>query len=566
MGESHGSPPLPLVNEAASDMMNGALAIARILKQEGIDFVSCYPLNLILEGLSLEGVRPIVTRQERVAGNIADGVSRMSNGRRIGVFLVQESAGAENAFSGVAQAWTDSSPILCLPGHPGRAMVGVSPHFDSVRNYSGVTKLAEKIPFARNIPDRMRRAFTALRTGRPGPVLLEVPRDVMDEPFEGELEYTPVPRVISAADPDAVRDAARTLCQARRPLILAGQGVLYAEASAELRTVAQMAATPVVTTLLGKSAFPENHPLALGPAAYASTEPAARFIEKADLILAVGTSLSATLLSPRIQQKKRFIHATIDPRDINKEYVAEVPVIADAKLFLAQLVEELKRHIHEQEPAAKQAIELEIRQSKQAWLARYRSKFESDQVPLNPYRIIGEFIRAIDPAQTVVTHDSGGPRDHLSPFYESVTPRGYLGWGHSTQLGFSLGLAMGAKLVAPEKLVVNFMGDGSIGMVGMDLETAARAEIPILTIVMNNGLLGNYERYLPISAEKHGIKKMTGNYADLASALGVHAERVDRPEAIAPAFQRSIQRVRDGQPVLLEMISAEESMISGQEG
>ena len=125
---------------------------------------------------------------------------------------------------------------------------------------------------------------------------------------------------------------------------------------------------------------------------------------------------------------------------------------------------------------------------------------------------------------------------------------------------------MGAKLAAPDKLVVNFMGDGSIGMVGMDLETAARAEIPILTIVLNNGLLGNYERHLPISAEKYGIKKMTGNYADLAKALGVHAERVDRPEAIAPAFQRSIQRVRDGQPVLLEMMSAEEPMIPGQGG
>ena len=545
--------------------MNGALAIARILKQEGVEFAPCYPNNPILEGLSLEGIRPIVTRQERVAGNMADGISRMSNARRIGVFVVQSSAGAENAFAGVAQAWTDSSPILCLPGHPGRAMVGVSPHFDSVCNYRGVTKLAEKIPFARHIPDRMRRAFTALRAGRPGPVLLEVPIDVADETFEGKLEYVPVPRIRMGADPTAVRDAARVLCQAKRPLILAGQGVLYAEAWDELRAVAELVALPVVTSLLGKSAFPENHPLALGPAAFATTEPAEKFLDKADLILAVGTSLSVTPFTPKIKGKKRFIHATIDPRDINKEYVADVPVISDAKIFLAQLLEELRRNEGGQASPAQQVVESEIRQIKQAWLARYRSKFESDQIPLNPYRIIGDFMRAIDPTKAVVTHESGGPRDQLSPFYESVNPRGYLGWGQSTQLGFSLGLAMGAKLAAPEKLVVNFMGDGSIGMVGMDLETAARNEIPILTIVLNNGVFGNYDRYLPISAEKFGIKNVTGNYADLARSLGVHAERVDRPDEITPSLERSIRRVCDGQPVLLEMMSAEEGMIPGRE-
>ncbi len=139
----------------------------------------------------------------------------------------------------------------------------------------------------------------------------------------------------------------------------------------------------------------------------------------------------------------------------------------------------------------------------------------------------------------MVTHDSGGPRDQLGTVYESVTPRGYLGWGHSSQLGFSLGLAMGAKLAAPEKLVVNFMGDGSIGMVGMDLETAARAQIPILTIVLNNGVFGNYERYMPIAAEKCDIKKVTGRYADLATSLGVQGERVERPQEIGAALRRA---------------------------
>ena len=541
--------------------MNGASTVARILKLEGVRDVPCFPINPVMEGLAVEGIRPVVTRQERVAGNMADGMSRMSNGRQVGVFLVQQSAGAENAFAGVAQACTDSSPILFIPGHPGRHQIGVPPNFDSVRQYRGITKFAATVQSAGAIPDRMRQAYTALRTGRPGPALVELPDDVAGESFAGELDYTPPPRIRVGPDPDAVRDAARLLIGARRPLILAGQGVLYSEAWDELRELAELAAIPVTTSLMGKSVFPENHALALGPVEeHTATLQARRFLNAADVILAVGTSLSRTHFSPKITGAKRFIHVTIDARDLNKDYVARIPIISDAKLFLAELIDQVKRQDGSRPAEASQTVASQIRQIKESWLALYSPKRGSDEVPMNPYRVIDEFRRAVDPAGTVVTHESGGPRDQLAPFYESVTPRGYLGWGHSSQLGFSLGLAMGAKLVAPEKLVVNFMGDGSIGMVGMDLETAARAQIPILTIVLNNGLFGNYERYLPIAEKKHQIKKLTGHYADLATALGVRGRRVERPEQIAPALQEAIAHVRAGGPALLEMMTCEEAM------
>ena len=177
---------------------------------------------------------------------------------------VQQSAGAENAFAGIAQAYTDSSPILFLPGHPGRNLVGVPPTFDAVKNYSAITKWADMIPSVQAIPDRMRRAFTLLRSGRPGPVMLEIPVDVASAEFPEPLDYRPVPATRTAGDPQAIRDAARLLLSAERPMIWAGQGVLYARATAELTAVAEMLAAPVMTTLLGKSAFNERHRLSLG--------------------------------------------------------------------------------------------------------------------------------------------------------------------------------------------------------------------------------------------------------------------------------------------------------------
>ena len=550
---------MPKTDDLSETTLRGDVVIAEILKREGVEHVCCFPFTPLIEALAGAGIRPIVARQERVAENIADGFSRTASGDRFGVVTVQQAAGAENAFSGLVQAWTDSSPLLLLPGHPGRDYVGVHPTFDAVRNYWHSTKWSDMIPSARTLPQRMRRAYTLLRSGRPGPVMLEIPVDVMEEQLEGPLQYTPPPRVRTAADPDAVRDAVQVLRTARRPMILAGQGVLYAQASAELVEFAERLGAPVATTMLGKSGFPERHPLALGVASLARTDMAAEWLRKCDVIFAVGTSLSDTFFAPKTSAGTRFVHATIDPRDINKDQVAEVALQGDARLVLRQIIDE---HIerHGDEPADGRAdVEADIAASREVWWERWRPKLASDEVPLNPYRVIGDFIRLIDPAQTIVTHDSGNPRDQLLPIYEAVTPRGYLGWGHSTQLGFSLGAAMGAKLAAPEKLVVNFMGDAAFGMVGMDVETAVREEIPILTILLNNSAMGNYEKYIPRATEQFGTKYLTGNYSEVAQGLGAFSRRITTPGQIVPAIQAGIDATREGRPALLEFITREES-------
>jgi len=538
--------------------MNGSQAIAEILKLEGVQQVFCFPFTPIIEALAETGIRPIVARQERVAENMADGFSRTTCGERIGVITVQQAAGAENAFAGIAQARTDSSPVLFLPGHPGRNLVGVPPTFDGVRNYAATTKWADLIPSAAAVAQRMRRAFTLLRSGRPGPVMLEVPVDVAGEELSEPLGYTPVTALRTAGDPDTIREAVRLLIAAQRPMIWAGQGVLYAKASSELIELSELLGAPVMTTLLGKSAVDERHPLALGVGSYASTAMVRSYLQQSDAIFAIGASLTKTIFAPDIPAGKRIVHATVDPVDLNKDYSADVAILGDARLVLRQMIELARDQLGDEPSAKRQEAERHVGSVRESWQARWRPKLTSDEVPLNPYRVMGDFMRLIDPASTIVTHDSGNPRDQLVPLYESHTPRGYIGWGHSTQLGFSLGAAMGAKVAAPEKLVVNFMGDAAFGMVGMDVETAVREQIPILTLLLNNSAMGNYEQHIPKASERYGTKFLTGNYSDVARGLGAYAQRVEQPGEITPALERAIRATRDGKPALVEFITREE--------
>jgi thiamine pyrophosphate-dependent acetolactate synthase large subunit-like protein len=342
-------------------------------------------------------------------------------------------------------------------------------------------------------------------------------------------------------------------------MIWAGQGVLYAEASGELQAVAELLAAPVMTTLLGKSAFNEQHPLALGVGSYSRTAMALDYLGRCDAILAIGASLTRSIFAPDIPPGRRLIvHATNDPRDMNKDYQADVPILGDAKLVLKQVLDEIREQTGGAGRPGRPAVEHHVATVRRAWQERWAKKLLSDETPINPYRVLGEFMKTIDPAGTIVTHDSGNPRDQLVPLYESITPRGYIGWGHSTQLGFSLGAAMGAKLAWPDKLVVNVMGDAAFGMVGMDVETAVREEIPVLTLLLNNSAMGNYERHIPLASERYGTKYLNGNYTQVALGLGTHAERIERPEEILPALQHGIAATREGKPALIEFITREE--------
>ena len=537
--------------------MKGRTAIAKILKMEGVEFVSGFPQNDIFEAGAEAGIRCIISRTERVGVNIADAYTRVSNCKHNGVCLVQSGPGIENAYSGIAQAYSESVPILVMPAGADRRQQR-PPSFMAAKNYQGVTKWADTINFADRIPEMMRRAFTLIRTGRPGPVLLEVPVDIMNEEFDdAKFQYTPVKPVRSAGDPADIRIVAKALIAAKNPVIRAGQGILHAAAFDELRELAELLQIPVFTTLSGKSGFPENHPLALGAGSNTRPRAVIHFLDKADLVFAIGSSCTKETFTTPIPDNKKIIQSTVDERDINKDYNLEHAIIGDAKLVLRQLIVDIKEQLGP-EYKKKNGAAQEIKAVKEEWLKEWQPKLTSGEIPINPYRVVGDMIKALDAGETIITHDSGSPRNQLLPFWEAV-PGGYVGWGKSTPLGASLGFAMGAKLARPEKTAVAFMGNAAFGMVGMDFETAARENIPILVVLMNNFVLGGYIRENPVATRKFHLTSQSGEYSKIAAALGGYSEKVVQPDEIIPALKRAKKAVDGGQPALLEIITCEDN-------
>jgi acetolactate synthase-1/2/3 large subunit len=533
-------------------------AIAEILKREGVEFLSCYPTNALIEAAASAGIRPIVCRQERVGVGIADGFTRVTNGKRIGVFTMQAGPGAENAFSGITTAYSDSVPILLLPVGHARNTSQVFHFFRSVQAYAPVTKWTEEITLVDQVPEIMRRAFSYLKMGRLGPVLVEIPNDAAVEEFPAVINYTPVKRTVSSANATDVSAAAKILVQAKSPVIVAGQGVLYAEASDELVELAELLQAPVTTPLEGKSAFPEHHPLSLGTGAGVMPRPVHTFLQKADVIFAVGASLTKhNIVAAPIPPGKTIIHATNDERDINKHYPADYPILGDAKPVLRQFIEAVKDALGNKKREGN-GVGAEIKKGKEEWMAEWMPKLKSDEKPINPYRVMWEFMNLFDRNQVIVTHDAGSPRNQLVPFYQAPAPRSYIGWGKSHALGTGLGLIMGAKLAAPEKFCVNFMGDAAFGMTGLDFETAVRNNIPTLTIVLNNNFMAAETHMMHASHERYGTMNILGNYADLARSLGGWSERVEEPDQIVSALQRARKVTDDGRAALLEFITSRE--------
>ncbi len=536
--------------------MQGTDAVAKILKLEGVEYLFSYPNHPVIDAGARLGIRPIIARSEKTLINMADGYARATNGRRPTVIVVQAGPGIENAFGGLAQAFADGTPLLIIPGGPDQRQMGEPPEFDPLPVYRHVTKWAGRVNFAERIPELARRAFAQLRNGKPGPVLLELPRDVGSAELDDGFQYTPARGYRSAGDPADVAEAARLLLGARRPVLHAGHGVLWAEAWDELRELAELVQAPVMTTMAAKSALPEDHPLALGAGGHTLTHTAAHFLVRADLIFGIGCSFAKGGFSAPIPAGKKLVQVTLDADDVDKTYPVDHAVIGDAKLVLRQLIDAIGR----QGGTARRDddIAAEVRKAKDAYLDEWLPRLTSDEAPINPYRVIWDLMQTVDRKQTVLTHDSGNPRDQTMSFFESLAPRGYLGWGKSTQLGTGYGMAMGAKLAHPDKLVINVMGDLAFGTTGMEVETAVRERIPIMTVLLNNSCMGGYGHHMPAASEQYGSNRLSGDYAAVAKGLGAYAERVERPDDVAAAIQRGVQATRDGRPVVLEMITKEE--------
>jgi acetolactate synthase-1/2/3 large subunit len=544
--------------------IKAANGVARILKAEGIPWVSCYPTNHVNNALGEEGVPILMMGEERFAVAVADGFSRVTCGKQIGACTVManlNAAGIQMAYGAIAQAWEDSSPLLVIAEGVGQG-ASRHTHYDMAEAFKSVTKWVGKVDRADLVPDYVRRAFTQLRSGRPGPVLLIIPRD-LGEYEEDEHPYAPVKGWRSGPDPDDVRSAVRTLLAAKDPLFYVGEGVLYADATAELLQLAELAQVPVLTTLKAKGAFPENHPLSVG----VRGSLAEHFLKKADVLFSIGSSLFPNRFSHAIPDadKKTIVQCTVDTLDINRSYETRNAVIGDAKLVVAALAGELSAKTG----GARKRPEVleEIKKGKEAFLAKFRPWLSSDETPINPYRVFGDLMKVLDPKNSFVTADSGNTRDQTSTVYEAQIPRGYLGWGNVSTLGFSLAGAAAAKLAFPNRQCVNVTGDAGVCYMMGNFEAIARYKIGITTIHINNGGYSGYgpgfwgEGHDPFTwkVSDHASACM----ASMARAVGFHGEDVTKPSEIIPALKRAFDENAKGRPAFVEFISSHHPVHGG---
>lgn len=540
--------------------MKVAEAVAEILRREGIDVIFGYPRNQVLETAAAAGIRPIIVRQERVGLHMADALSRLSRGERLGVFAMQHGPGTENAYGGVAQAYSESVPLLVLAQGYKQNIAYVPDNYNATISMRSITKHVEPITAPDEVDNIFRRAFTHLRNGRRRPVVVEMPWDLHEAEMSRPTLHKPTVRTRSAPDPEAVRNAAATLVAAKRPVIHAGQGVHWANAYEELQKLAELLGAPVSTSLEGKSTFDETHPLALGSGGAAIPRQLRHFLNAADVILGIGCSFSSTAFGVQMPVGKLIIHATMDPSDLNKNVPCDQALVGDAKLTLAMLIDACRELI--QSPRDFTAVASQIADVERAWLSEWMPLLTDASTPINPYRVLWDLQHTVDVANTIITHDAGSPRDQLTPYWKSKRPLTYIGWGKTTQLGYGLGLAMGAKLACPDKLCINVWGDAAIGFTGMDFETAVRERLPILSILLNNSSMAVELSCMPVATERFRSTDISGDYAALARALGGYGERVTEPGEIVNAIRRGIEATERGQPALLEFITSKETRAS----
>jgi acetolactate synthase-1/2/3 large subunit len=532
--------------------MKGDEYIAKILKQEGISWLSCFPSNPMIEAAAKEGIRPIAFRHERGAVMAADGYSRVSDAERLGVVAMQSQAGAENSAGGLAQANADNIPILVLPAGNPLSMLFVRPNYSAVNSWTNVVRHAEFITSPGETGNVLRRAMHRLRSCAPGPVVVELPPEVLaqDVPEAGQNYTSPRP-VVGAPSPGDLADAARALVDAKNPLLWAGGGVLAARATAELAELAELLEIPVYTTLPGKSAIDERHPLSVGSGGMTATGPARKWLDEADLILAIGSSLTTTPYGQRFAAEKFLIHAVNDAEEMNKDTVCDIGLVGDARTTLTLLLDAVKGLVGE-EGRSTGMIDA-VRSARDAWREAWQPYLTNDSEPISPYRLIWELDQHLDREQCIVTHDAGAPRDQLAPFYTATTPHSYVGWGKTTHLGASIPLMIGAKLAMPERMCVAFMGDAAFGMSGLDLETAVRAEVPITVVLLNNGIMATYPGGTPVARERFGVTRMTGDYGQIARGMGADGIHVSRAAELPGAIEQARRANAEGRSVLIDV-------------
>lgn len=554
------------MNRHAPAGETAAQIAAQSLKRHGVEmiFAQSLPSALVLAAEAI-GIRQIAYRTENAGGCMADGYARRSN--RVGVVCAQNGPAATLLVPPLAEALKASVPVVALVQEVDRPNTdrNAFQELDHIVLFQSCTKWVRRVSEADRIEDYIDAAFTAAATGRPGPVALLLPADLLKEPVStglkrriARLGHWPLDRTV--ADPDAVGRAARLIAEAKHPVVLAGGGIHGAGASAELARLQELAALPVATTVMGKGAVDERHPLSMGVLGALTgkgslgrhTRP---FFVEADLVLLVGTRTnqngtdSWTLIPP----DTTLIHLDVDGEEVGRNHEA-LRLVGDARLTLAALADALSASDLGQRGSARERIEARIAEAKAAYRTSCADRFGSSAMPIRPERLMADMQAVLTPDTTIVADASyssmwiAAGLQSLAPGMRFLTPRGLagLGWGYP--------MALGAKLARPEHPVLCLAGDGGFGHCWQELETARRMDIPVVLTLLNNGVLGYQKDAEDVKFGRHtsACRFASVDHVTIAGACGCNGIRVERPDDYADALKTALS---SHTPTLIEAVT-----------
>lgn len=529
--------------------ITGAEAIVRSLEKEGVELIFGVPggalINIHNVLCDSKQIRHILVRHEQVAAHVADGYARASG--KTGVCMATSGPGATNLVTGIANAYMDSIPIVAITGQVPRPVIGTDAFQEA--DITGITlpvvKHSYLVKDPKNIPRIIKEAFYIASTGRPGPVLIDVPRDVS----MGELDYKYPDRVaLSGYKPtlrghtEQVKAAARAIIQAKQPIIYAGGGVILSNASQELTELAYLASIPTTTTLLGKGAFPETDPLALGMLGMHGTAYANYAISDSDLIIAVGARFDDRVTGKlsTFAPRAKVIHIDVDPAEISKNIRAHIPIVGDAKLVLVDLIKTLKEMLKTQAMPRRDLWQAKIKK----WKEEHPLTYEKDG-KLRPQFIVDQIYELTKDKDTVITTGVGQNQMWAAQFYKTTKPRTFLSSGGLGTMGYGLPAAIGAQFGRPKSVVIDIDGDGSFQMVSQDLATAVAHKLPINVCILNNMYLGMVRQWQELFFECRYAAVDLGpgmpDFVKLAEAYGAQGFRVAKPDEVRPTLEKAIK-------------------------
>ncbi|MCS7125195.1 MAG: biosynthetic-type acetolactate synthase large subunit [Candidatus Bathyarchaeota archaeon] len=524
-------------------VVNGARALVKTLEKQGVKVIFGIPGGAVLdicEALADSSIRTILTRHEQCAAHAADGYARASG--QVGVCLATSGPGATNLVTGIATAYMDSSPIVAFTGQVPMRLIGrdAFQEVDIIGITCPITKHNFQVERASDIPLIVEKAFRIASSGRPGPVLVDIPKNVQIELFDVEFDggfEVAFRQPNHAPHPLQVKKAVDLLASAESPMIIAGGGVIASNASQELLAVAELLMAPVATTLMGKGAIPENHPLATGLLGMHGTVASNRLIQEADVVLAVGMRFSdrTTGKLEEFCSDAKIIHIEVDAAEIGKNIEADVPIVADAKQALQEIYKLLKMKVVKRERTALMAKIKELKEQLEG-----KANCERE---LKPPRLMVE-IRRVLPENAIITTEVGQNQMWAALYLKVYKPRTFISSGGLGTMGFGFPAALGAKVACPEVPVVDIAGDGSFIMTEQDLATSVEENIPVTIVVLNNSLLGMVAQWQRLFYNRRYFAVNLGKVPDfvkLAEAYGAQGFRVKTLEEFSSVFKKALQ-------------------------